>query len=301
MVTGFNTDMRRQEEWGWLLAIWLFMGGASAALFLFYQIGDLPRGLAITSIVLLFAGGGVLLVEQGSPLRAWRALFGIGTSWLSRGIASIGVFVVCAVLAVLLEPGSGAARAAGWLAALAALMVVFYPGFFLAGNRAVPFWHTPLLPIVFLASALLAASALTLLGASFSIAIKAPRTLSLVLLAANGVLICWHFMSMRRAGAAAEESLRLLMRTPLAVMFWAGVVLGGMLLPFILLAWAPQLSNLAGGLILLGCLLCRYCIVRAGVYVPVPAMQPGLDFSRLMRTSSELEREYAAASIGARR
>src|SRR3989304_1226882 len=36
--------------------------------------------------------------------------------------------------------------ALGWIAALCALMIVLYPGFFLAKNRSIPFWNTAFLP-----------------------------------------------------------------------------------------------------------------------------------------------------------
>ena len=37
----------------------------------------------------------------------------------------------------------------GWIAALCALMIVLYPGFFLAQNRSIPFWNSAWLPACF--------------------------------------------------------------------------------------------------------------------------------------------------------
>lgn len=296
MATGFNTEMRRQEEWGWLLAIWLFMSGTAAALFLIHRIAALPWGFGLASLVILVVGGGVLLFEQGAPLRAWRALHGIGTSWLSRGVAFVAAFAVSATLSLALEQGSGTARLLGWIAALCAVMVMLYPGLFLAKNRSVPFWRTPLLPALFVASAMAGASALVLVASTrMPQGVEAMRVVCLVAIAASAVLLWLHVVAMRWEGGAARHSVRLLTTGPLGLLFWAGVAAAGAALPMALLFWMPQAVALAGILTLLGCLLLRYCVVSAGVYVPAPALQQGLDFSHLTRTSGELEREYAAA------
>jgi hypothetical protein len=44
---------------------------------------------------------------------------------------------------------------------------------------------------------------------------------------------------------------------------------------------------------LVGSLLFRYCVLKVGVYVPPALVQEGMDFSRLNRTGTDLEREYA--------
>lgn len=297
MASGFNTEMRRQQEWGWLLAIWLFMSGSAAALFLLYQIAALPWGFGVASLAILLAGGVVLIFEQGAPLRAWRALRGIGTSWLSRGVAFVAAFVVSAALSLALEPGSGTARLLGWIAALCAVMILLYPGLFLANNRSVPFWHTPILPALFVTSAAASASALVLAAASYlPQGIEAMRALCLASIVASAVLLLLHIVTMRWQSGAARESVRLLTTGPLGLLFWLGAATVTTAVPTALLVFVPRAAAPAGILVVIGCLLLRYCVVSAGVYVPAPALQQGLDFSRLTRTSSDLEREYAAAA-----
>ena len=44
---------------------------------------------------------------------------------------------------------------------------------------------------------------------------------------------------------------------------------------------------------LAGAVLFRYCVLKVGVYVPPALVQAGMDFSRLNRTGTDLEREYA--------
>ena len=52
---------------------------------------------ALGSIVL---GGVVLLLELGSPTRAWRGVLRIRTSWLSRGVVLVCFFVLTGFLSV---------------------------------------------------------------------------------------------------------------------------------------------------------------------------------------------------------
>ena len=47
MAQGFNTELKCQQEWGWLLTIWLFLGGSGSGLFLLFAIFDLPPFLAL--------------------------------------------------------------------------------------------------------------------------------------------------------------------------------------------------------------------------------------------------------------
>lgn len=291
MARDFNAEMRCQSEWGWLLAIWLVLSGTASGLFLVYRLADLPDFYGMTAVGMLGVGVAVLLLEQGSPLRAWRAVSGIRTSWLSRGtVFVIGFFAFAtlslAALRLPVAPWFGAlARFFGWLAALGALLVTLYPGFFLANHRSVPFWRTPLLPIVFVIAAIVGASAVLLIAAGGTY-----RTLAGGSIAAELAVLCVYLVAMSRVEGAAGESVRLLNRAPLAWFFWGGVVVLGSVVPLALLWSEPRL---AGVCMLGGCLLLRYCVLKAGVLVPPPLAATRFDFIRLARTNIEvLAREY---------
>ena len=144
------------SEWGWLLSIWLFLSGTGCGLFVLFKILDLPVFFALLALGSIVLGGVVLLLELGSPTRAWRGVSRVRTSWLSRGVVFVCFFILTGFLSVApalvswsalgdRQPGG---RALGWIAALCALMIVLYPGFFLAKNRSVPFWNTAWLPAV---------------------------------------------------------------------------------------------------------------------------------------------------------
>src|SRR3989338_3302609 len=74
MAHEFNTELTEQEEWGWLLAVDLFLGGMGGGLFLLFLIFNLSPSIAVLSLGLVALGAVVLMVELGRPLRAWRAL-----------------------------------------------------------------------------------------------------------------------------------------------------------------------------------------------------------------------------------
>lgn len=302
MAPRFDAQLKSQQEWGWLLSTWLFLSGTACGLYLIAAIAGLGPAFARIALGLLLLGGVVLLIEQGSPLQAWRAVSGVGTSWLSRGVLFVIGFVVTGSLSVApaswlpWEHGGIAARIIGWMAAGCALMIILYPGFFLANHRSIPFWNTPLVPALLAGYAALSASGVVLLARPLlNVTAQSAEPLAAVLIAINAVLLLTYLIAMHRAGSAARESVRLLSRAALGWIFWAGVVAAGLILPSLLLLGTPSQPIAAGVGILIGSLLLRYGLLKAGVYVPAPIVQEGLDFSRLNRTSDELMREYAGA------
>lgn len=306
MAPDFNAEMRCQNEWGWLLAIWLFLSGTAGGLFLIYQIAELPVFFGLLAIAVLVVGGGVLLLEQGSPLRAWRATSGIRTSWLSRGTVFVASFLACATLSLTLKwltapPSmSGLAELIGWIASVFALLVVLYPAFFLANNRSVPFWHTPMLPIVFLIYACMGASAVVLTGADrLDHDLASYRLLATGSIASAIVVLGVFLYTMARAHIAARESVKILNRAPLGWILWGGVVFVGSLLPLALLLTRQETPQLAGACMLVGGLLLRYCVLKAGVLVPAALAQKGFELIRLNRTNvDDLAREYGHTTEG---
>jgi Fe-S-cluster-containing dehydrogenase component/DMSO reductase anchor subunit len=84
-------------------------------------------GLAVIAFALSTA-------HLGRPLRAWRAVLGLGTSWLSREVAAAGLFVTLALAHLTLRGASPALGVAGLAAAV--LLVAAMDGVYLAIPRA---------------------------------------------------------------------------------------------------------------------------------------------------------------------
>ncbi len=302
MAQGFNAQLRSQREWGWLSASWFFLGGTGSSSFLLYEVLGLPPAFGLLSIALVVIGGMLLLSGLGNPARAWRGAARIGSSWLSRGAVSVGVFLVCSVLS--LAPAlatdlpwssqSAAAATLGWIAALFAAAIALYPGFFLAGNRSIPFWNTPLLPLISVGISLMGGDAVALIASGWLAQwIPTVEAFGGALAAMNFLLLLALLFSSMRAGAAGAESVRLLNRGLLGWLFWIGAVLVGMLMPLVLV-WSEGGRSLAGVCMLIGCFAFRYCVLKAGVYVPAAVPEAG-HTGRFSPVSEHLRREYGSA------
>jgi formate-dependent nitrite reductase membrane component NrfD len=283
MAHEFNMELNGQEEWSWLVAIDLFLGGSGGGLFLLYLLFDLPRFAAIFALVLVILGAIVLLSELGHPLRAWRAIVRLNSSWISRGVLFVTVFIVAGFLSIApsfsafswlpWSPVGLGGKTLGAIAGISAFLVILYPGFVLCASPAIPFWNSPLLPVLFFAQSLLAASGIALLFSPLGLyepSLQALSSLSGLLIITNLILVAIHLLTLRHSGLPGRESVRLLNHGVLGWAFGVGVVLLGMIMPLAIGLWIPSLVVLAGAFILIGTLLYRYCILKAGVYVPFP-------------------------------
>lgn len=305
MAYAFNMQLRTQQEWSWLLAIDLFLGGLGGGLFLLFEFSKLRVRFGLLAMGLVVLGGIVLLSELGKPWRAWRAICRPQTSWISRGVLAISLFLITgslylapAVPGFSSLPWAGDTHTSSILACvsgISALFIILYPGFVLSYPRAIPFWNSRLLPVLFFTQAAMGASGIVLLISGFSSIgqdIHQIASLAIVLIVINLLAISLYLLSMNRAGAAAKEAVRILKQGSLGWTFGGGAILVGMTLPLLMLALFPASVVLAGAFIVIGALLFRYCVLKAGVYVP-PALA-GMDMSRLCRADGELAREYAA-------
>jgi DMSO reductase anchor subunit len=133
----------------------------------------------------------------GQPRRAWRAFTQWRTSWLSReawaAVAALAALAPPALSDVLALGLPGAARLPG--AAFAALTVVATAMIY-AQIRAVPRWHSPMVPAVFLA--FFAAGGLMLAG------LRGPAVVALAVL---GALLVAYWREGDGAFARAGETL----------------------------------------------------------------------------------------------
>jgi formate-dependent nitrite reductase membrane component NrfD len=283
--------------WGWKVAAYLFVAGAGAGA---YAVGAAasrlgpawtPAATAGLAMGPLLVGPATLflIADLGRPGGFLRAGRRPASSWISRGVVILSAFLllslVHAALAVL-APGRLAGSAGIWLAllggALAGLVMV-YTGLLLGAVRPIPFWSTPVLPLLFLVSSCSTGiMALDLaLGAAGQHGPEAAFTLGLRradlgLLALEGMVVALY-LALAHGTVAARASARLLLAGELAPRFWGGVVGAGLVLPFALELVAvltrpadPSLPA-AAALGLLGGFLLRLLVIEAGVKMPLVA------------------------------
>jgi len=164
------------NTWGWMLAADFFCAGMGGGMLLIAGVVDLFLGNGHTSLpanilapLLVAAGAGLLILELGKPLRAWRvflnprAILTFG-AWCMT--LAIGFGLVYASFGILALPWSGWAvvrQILAGLCAAAGLIVATYPGVLLGRHKARPFWTGPGMMVLFLISSLVTASAAHLL------------------------------------------------------------------------------------------------------------------------------------------
>ncbi len=248
-----------ESPWGWLIISYLFLAGAGSGAFLAAVACELlapdwskalARAGSLAAGPLVAVGTACLVLDlEAGFWEPWRQVHLISNlhSMISWGVIILGLFIPVAFLyaAALTEMtflGKFAKRFVTHLAILGsglAAATATYTGVLIAVVNGVPFWNTPLMPVLFLASAISTGLAVAMIGAAI-IDIKTIRTLSnfalghVIFIAVEilvlGLLV---FMSLTRSVEAAASA-DMLISGALSPYFWILVVILGMLVPFAL-------------------------------------------------------------------
>lgn len=305
LTQGTLIDARPQHHWGAPHATWFTLMGVGGGIFVLARLLGLEEQLGlwlgvpvvdVLSFVVIAVGGVVLVSTLGRPLRVLRALARPGTSWISRGAIADFVFLVTGTLLVLPALRLAGAAPFAWLpwqaspegaigygveavAMLSAVVVIYYAGQVLADSNAIPYWHSPAIPLQFVLSSLAVSIATVMvLEALAGVPIGATEP---ALLLAFLVLLLAAIVAHVRTGATASgkaESVALLLRGRLRGAFLGVVVVAGTLVPLALalvalalpparaaIALVALITTLAGGFAL------RLLTLRAGFYAPIRA------------------------------
>ncbi len=170
-----------QEEWGWWVAFDLFLGGVAGGAYTIAAInGFVGEGLALSTSVglwiappALLVAGACLLADLGSPKHTFLAGMKPGTSWISRGVWIITAFMTLAIVHLILHSFTDVALTAGGRTALDviavagivfAVLTMAYTGALLGASKGIPFWRSGVVPVVFVASGLVAGLFTIMLG-----------------------------------------------------------------------------------------------------------------------------------------
>lgn len=283
-----------QTAWGWPVALYLFLGGLGGGMFLaatvlgFVRRKRHRRARAVSfwaAFACVAVGLLSLLAEVVLPCRAllvWQS-FSHLSSWMALGawgaLAALVLFFATAflttkktsrLLSIVWEahPGlRGKVRTACSLAGLApALFLAFYTGMLLRAAPGVPFWHSALLPCLFVVSALgagtNAVTALVVLtGGARKVSRRRRRIVAGIVMGAavaEGMLLFLFVATMLQGGSgllptqqlAAQTSAEMLLSGGCAMPFWGLVVAGGLVAPFVLSALSLFVRGKAGWRIL---------------------------------------------------
>jgi formate-dependent nitrite reductase membrane component NrfD len=279
---------RPQREWiegrGLLLVIAHFFSGIGAGVWLFSLALDYDAGLIISIVVMTVLAGGAHLAFLGRWQRFWRMILRPHSSWISRGFLGIALFLAGAVLYVL--PGLrdttfGSAMLA--VSILGVALILVHKGFVYLVSRAIPFWNVWLLPFLYIAYALRGGAALLLVAAAVAgevFDIDLLEAIKLWVVVSSAVLLLLYLALANNAGPAAKRSLQELVAGRLSPTFYVGTIFLGLVVP-IALGAIGSTTGLWRGLLafvglssLAGDFFIHYCIVKAGIYLPIVGELP---------------------------
>jgi formate-dependent nitrite reductase membrane component NrfD len=205
--------------------------------------------------------------------------FGLFRSWMAVGIVLLSVAMLLLFLVALRHTINikilNVVVDAGWFGVLLAavgVLVTIYSGFLIAAAPGIPFWNTPLLPVLWIISASVCALALTELMIHrddiTKFTVRANIALEIAELIAVLALVN---IAIYGVSTAARISGWALVYGPLAPAFWGGVVAVGILIPLAieLVSWRREIKPLltaAAILALIGALILRIVVLQAGVF-----------------------------------
>ncbi len=287
--------MKKERTWGWPVASYLFLGGLgggmlviSAAADLFLNIrGAFMPGTFIAAVVIAL-GSGLLVFDLGRPLFFWR-VFSREKAILTVGAWMLSLAIVCGLIygscLLVFSPWyglDGLRLFFAWLCLLLGLGVAIYTGVFLGTIKARPFWNSPVLPILFLVSALstgIAAQGLLLhfwhFGVNEMVAVVIARLLhvaDLLLLILEIIILMSYVLLMRYSTTVSSAQVAATwLSGGKKLPFWGGMVFLGLVLPAgLYLVPGGAASLLAAAFVLVGGVILRFLLVYSDERVLLP-------------------------------
>lgn len=232
----FLDSLARQTQWvegrGVLLILAMYCSVIGSATFVLGMGLHVPLALVVGWPVAVVGGSSLHLAFLGRPERFWRALTRPHSSWLSRGIWSLGAFA--AVGGVYVGPyvltSATPARGGGfyWAVLVVTSCLLVYDGFLLRAAGGVRIWSSWTMPLLFPIFGLLAGSAILTVvqwaGSLPSDEVTLLGDLLEGLLLAGALLLGLTLVQAWRSPASRASVLHLT-RGAGEMWFWLGVVL----------------------------------------------------------------------------
>jgi len=252
-------------------------------------------GMAVGWVIIMFLKLPVHLAYFGKPLRFFRTIPPFSnawkTSWFARGILFTIFFSSFAFVQMVIRnpffdftPYLGTAEAplywvfAG-LGAIFALLTGIYGGFIMNYCKSVPFWNTGILPVVFLLAGIADGFGLIMgIGlAGGNVNIAAAETWSRIILITNIFIIAVYIISASYTSAVAKLSVRELIVGHVALVFWGGIIVLGIIIPLIISVFSYYTGAEVTSVMLITAIVChtagafalKYCLLKVGIHRPI--------------------------------
>ena len=293
LIQDLRAEYRPQREWierqGLFLIVGHFLSGVAAGTWFFSLLFDLKIGMAV-AYALAAVSGLAHLAFLGRPERFWR-MWRARNSWIGRGFVGLTLFMIGGLL--YLPPlflsnvpwtsGSFMAKVGYYISIAGMIILLLYKGFVYASSKGVPFWTSPILPALYVAYALRGGVAmllliLALMGNGLHPARLGPLELWIGLSAA--VMVLFYLGVMSGANPVARRSVYELVRGRVAVSFYIGTLVVGLVVPIALglASVAGPISTVTLAVIasasVVGDFFIKYTIAKAGIYIPLRPRSP---------------------------
>ncbi len=292
-----------QTEWGWLLAVYLFLGGVGGGAYTIAAINSfLGESLALSTTVGLWIGFPALLVgslflmaDLGSPSHAILAAMKPGTSWIARGTLIISIFMVLSFVHLVLHQFTDVTGSVVDIIAIAGILFAIgtmaYTGILLSASKGIPFWRTGVVPVVFVVSATVTGHFAIMLGVTLfngaAAGLEPLRTMAVeaAVLVVLEVLVILFFLQAAFRQPDSKESAERILRKK---MFVVGYFILGLAVPLVLMiivyrssVGLTELTAIGAVLGLIGGLILRQAVLICGA---LPTWNiAGFQFRRIHR------------------
>ncbi len=264
----------------WLAFFFIELG---AGMFFVASVFGNLLAMSIGWLLCAVLGGGLHLLYLGKPLRFWRMALSSGwkTSWISRGIIFVTLFLGLGFIHILLMQGGIRSTGLIVIADIFAFLTVIYGGFAMNYVNGIPLWNTALLPILYVVSGLWGGAEVTLgiaLGSGGIVVGRAIEEWIRILLIGYLLLIPVYLMSVRYTSSTGQVSVSYMLQSKWSPLFWIAVVILGMVIPMtaVINSIVTGLEGISMTFLyaaifsgLIGDLAMRYLILRCGVYGPL--------------------------------
>jgi formate-dependent nitrite reductase membrane component NrfD len=266
-----------QHDWGWLIAVYLFLGGVGGGAYTIAGINSfMGTDLTFSTTVglwiafpALLIGTIFLIADLGSPIRAVLAGMKPKTSWIARGTWIISIFMVLSFLHLILLQYTNVASSAGgknMIDTLTIVGIIFaigtmaYTGILLGASKGIPFWRSGVVPLVFVVSATVTGHFAIMLGISLfgddGITLSLIKTMSveavgLVILEVLAIL--FYLQAAYRQPDPRESAERILRKR----MFVIGYIILGLVAPAIIMmiVYGTEAGSGVSGMVIIGAIL----------------------------------------------
>ena len=276
-----------QREWierrGILLWLAFFFIELGAGTFFIGTFFDSLWAMFIGWLICGVLGGGTHILYLGHPMRFWRMLLRPQTSWISRGLAFVSLFLALGGIHMLLiEFGSGSSVALMAAADLFAFLTIVYGGFAMNYVNGIPLWNSALLPVLYGVSGIWGGAGVAM-GIALSTGTVSTTGVSLeewirILLIAYVVLLFVYLVSVRYTNIVGKIAVRGIVAGRFWPVMWLVVVVLGLVFPIatVVASYVNDIENIPSIVLylsilceLIGDLTMRYLILKQGVYAPL--------------------------------